>query len=723
MKEAGTVRKMNRAAAKLAAFLAAMTMCAGLATPVSADSGTAADGEASQLTPAIALKEPDDEAAQVSTGSSSVSENSDDDSSQFITSDPSALTESDDEASQITTGSSSDLTETVGDSAQTSTAPYQGYNIDKQSYDTWSSPVESYLVSLDNGFMAVKAGVVPTGYMPTGNTSYDPGIFIVQYFDNNYQLTETREFDLDLPIWGGFCTDGDYYYILSGQSNPNESDTQEVYRVTKYDTSWNAVGTASLYGANTYQPFDAGSARMVCSNGYLLIRTCHTMYKTSDGYHHQANVMIEVDTASMKVTDSYTDISNISQGYVSHSFNQFIDLDGNQIVAVDHGDAYPRSVVLTKYDTDYTDGKFINNDSGWYDDSGISYVNLLTIPGETGDNYTGVSVGGLEQSDSRYIVAGNSVNLNDSNYENLKTRNIFVSTVAKDLGTEPVTTYITNYAEGDTSASTPQLVKTGSNSFVLLWTTDGVVHYTALDGNGKQTGRIYQMNGALSDCKPIVRGNEIIWYTWKDGYKIYFYSINIDDLSKHLVYHPASMRNAAFADVKNPSYCYDSVSWAVKNDITQGKGANRFDPEGITTRAQAVTFLWRAAGSPDPYTYSNYYDDVSQDAYYFYPVMWASDIGITQGTSATTFSPEAPVTRGQIATFLWRYASQPAPAGSSPFVDVSAGSYCNDAVIWAYENGITSGTDDTHFGPGSTCTRGQIVTFMNRAKTLLDFPQ
>lgn len=93
MKEAGTVRKMNRAAAKLAAFLAAMTMCAGLATPVSADSGTAADGEASQLTPAIALKEPDDEAAQVSTGSSSVSENSDDDSSQFITSDPSALTE------------------------------------------------------------------------------------------------------------------------------------------------------------------------------------------------------------------------------------------------------------------------------------------------------------------------------------------------------------------------------------------------------------------------------------------------------------------------------------------------------------------------------------------------------------------------------------------------------------------------------------------------------
>lgn len=183
------------------------------------------------------------------------------------------------------------------------------------------------------------------------------------------------------------------------------------------------------------------------------------------------------------------------------------------------------------------------------------------------------------------------------------------------------------------------------------------------------------------------------------------------------------MRNAAFADVKNPSYCYDSVSWAVKNDITQGKGANRFDPEGITTRAQAVTFLWRAAGSPDPYTYSNYYDDVSQDAYYFYPVMWASDIGITQGTSATTFSPEAPVTRGQIATFLWRYASQPAPAGSSPFVDVSAGSYCSDAVIWAYENGITSGTDDTHFGPGSTCTRGQIVTFMNRAKTLLDFPQ
>ena len=695
------MRKMNRATAKLAAFLAAMTMCAGLATPVSADSGTAADGEASQLTPAIALKEPDDDAAQATTGSSSASEESDDDSSQFITSDPSALTESDDEASQITTGSSSDLTETVGDSVGMTGASYSGNNIDAQNYYSWSSTVESYLVSLENGFMRVQAGAVS-------------GKAVVEYYDNSYQLTGTREVDQGLPIWGGFCSDGSCYYILSGQSNADESDSREVYRVTKYDSSWNVLGTASLSGANTYEPFDAGSARMVCSNGYLLIRTCHTMYKTSDGYHHQANVTIEVDTDTMDVTDSFTSIANISYGYVSHSFNQFILADGDQIVGVDHGDAYPRSIVLTKYDTDYTDGQFVS-DSWW-----ISNKNLLVIPGETGENYTGVSVGGLEQSDSHYIVAGNSIDLN--NFGSSNTRNIFVSTVAKNLSSDPVTTYITNYADGESSASTPQLVKTGDNSFILLWMKDDLVNYTTLDGNGQQTSGIYQMQGSLTDCKPVVKRDAVVWYQWNDS-DVVFYAININDLSKHAAVHPSAMTGANFSDVKQSSYCYDAVTWAAKNGITGGTDSTHFNPNGMTTRGQAVTFMWRAAGYPEPENYNNSFTDVEWGKYYYYAVLWASEYGITQGTSATTFSPEEPVTRGQIATFLWRYASQPASAGSSPFTDVSAGSYCNDAVIWAYENGITSGVDETHFGPGTTCSRGQIVTFMNRAKTLLDFPQ
>lgn len=693
-------KEVKRTTVKLLAFLAAGAICIGLAKPVSADSTESVSTD------------PQLEAVSDASLTESVGTAVQTDAGGAIEQSPDI-----DVSPQADSGGTDEQAAIVGDSEGSSATSYQGTNIDAQNYYWYASTVKSYLVSLDNGFMRVQAGAVPAG-----STSPDPGIFIVQYFDNNCQLTETREIDLDLPIWGGFCSYGNYYYILSGQDNPDESDDQEVYRVTKYDTSWNVAGTASLCGANTYSPFAAGSARMVCSNGHLLIRTCHTMYKTSDGYHHQANVMIEVDTSSMEVTDSFTEISNVGEGYVSHSFNQFIDTDGNQIVAVDHGDAYPRSVVLVKYNTDYTDGNF-SNYNWWADDgSGISNVNLLSIPGETGDNNTGVSVGGFEQSDSQYIVAGNSVNFNDINYKNLTTKNIFVSTVAKDLGSDPVITYITNYAEGDPSASTPQLVKTGSTSFLLLWATDGVVNYTTLDGSGKQTSGIYQMNGALSDCKPVVRGNEVIWYTWKDS-RVYFYSINIDDLSKHLVYHPASVSSTAFTDVKSPSYYEDSVLWAVKNDITNGKDTNHFDPNGTTTRAEAVTFLWRAAGCPVTYDYTDTYDDVQWNTYYYYAVMWASDRGITYGTTATAFSPNAPVTRAQMATFLWRYASKPAPAGDSPFVDVNSKAYYGDAVVWAYENEITSGTDATHFDPVGVCKREHIVTMMQRAKTLLGFPQ
>ena len=172
----------------------------------------------------------------------------------------------------------------------------------------------------------------------------------------------------------------------------------------------------------------------------------------------------------------------------------------------------------------------------------------------------------------------------------------------------------------------------------------------------------------------------------------------------------------AFADVPADAYYADAVAWAVKEGITTGTGTNTFSPDLSCTRAQMVTFLWRAAGSPKVENGKNPFADVKADAYYYDAVLWAVEKGVTSGTSATTFSPDATVTRGQTVTFLYRNAGSPEVSGTMPFTDVEADAYYAKAVQWAVQQKITTGTSETTFSPMSDCTRGQIVTFLYRAK-------
>ena len=167
-----------------------------------------------------------------------------------------------------------------------------------------------------------------------------------------------------------------------------------------------------------------------------------------------------------------------------------------------------------------------------------------------------------------------------------------------------------------------------------------------------------------------------------------------------------------FADVPASAYYADAVKWAVEQGITSGTSTNTFSPDMSCTRAQIVTFLWRANGSPKA-DGANPFTDVSADAYYYDAVLWAVKEGITSGTSATTFAPDMTVTRGQTVTFLYRAAGAPAVSGGR-FADVAADAYYADAVAWAVKEGITSGTGATTFSPDAACTRGQIVTFMYR---------
>ena len=160
-------------------------------------------------------------------------------------------------------------------------------------------------------------------------------------------------------------------------------------------------------------------------------------------------------------------------------------------------------------------------------------------------------------------------------------------------------------------------------------------------------------------------------------------------------------------------WAHDAIDWAVVTGITNGTGATTFSPNQGCTRGQVVTFLWRAAGSPEPSKTDNPFKDVKEGAFYYKAVLWAVENGITNGTGATTFSPNETCTRAQIVTFLWRYKGSPEPKNNvSPFTDVTGGYY--KAVLWAVENKVTNGTSADKFDPSDTCTRAQIVTFLYR---------
>ena len=176
---------------------------------------------------------------------------------------------------------------------------------------------------------------------------------------------------------------------------------------------------------------------------------------------------------------------------------------------------------------------------------------------------------------------------------------------------------------------------------------------------------------------------------------------------------PAPQKDT-FTDVEQGAYYYDAVNWALEMGITTGTTSTTFSPANPCTRAQVVTFLWRANGSPKV-SGTNPFTDVPADAYYYDAVLWAVEKGITTGTSATTFSPANPCTRAQVVTFLWRASDKPAPTGGNGFSDVPSGQYYYDAVLWAVEKEITNGTGNGLFSPDQTCTRGQIVTFLYRA--------
>lgn len=459
---------------------------------------------------------------------------------------------------------------------KTQCTTYKGSNVGAQNYtgkqsDYCQDTMKSYLTPLQDG-----------SYMRVQYVS-GLGKLLVEYYDKDYNLTDTKLIDEELPVFGGFYATDSNYYVVTGQDNSEESNSKEVFRITKYDTNWNKLGTASLKGANTTTPFGAGSCRMDASGKYLMIRTCHRMYKDSSGTVHQANVTIELDMEAMKITDSYTKVMNIDYGYVSHSFNQFIKTENGHIISLDHGDANPRSIILLKYNTDFTTGTFTPQSNSTC--TKIPVMEFKYMVSEKQKNPTGASVGGFEISDDHYLVAANTVK-QDKNFDSYNTRNVFVAAV--DKNTSKVTThYLTNYEEGEETTTTPQMVKISETRFMVLWDKGDQVYTAIVDNNGQKVGEIQHFTGSLSDCQPVVSNGKVVWYTWKNG-DINFYDVNTTDLTDHNV-----------TEIHNGhQYVYD------KDLDTDDTITFRCKECGDTKTEKKITFdrlYWRSSEATDEY--------------------------------------------------------------------------------------------------------------------------
>lgn len=383
-------------------------------------------------------------------------------------------------------------------------------NAESSYFPRWKSAVSSYLVDNSDGTVSV----VEAGKNITIDT-----------YNTKYELTSTQKIGYELPLFGAFYSGKQYNYIAFGQENREENNNKEVIRIVRYDKSFNRLDSVSITGGQSYTivPFDAGSGRMAESGDTLVFHTSRKRYTTEDKLNHQSQLTIIVNTSNMTVTN---DLGRFQKNHVSHSFDQYVLFDGSSQVLVDHGDAYPRSIVLHK-------------------GNGTSYneVDLFQIPGKIGANMTGVSIGGVEMSSSSYIVALNTVDHSlVKEYTSFEMaglerdqRDVILSVLPKTSFSSASVNTITlaQYVGTDRIASIPKLVRISDDKMMVLWQEfdkdnhPGDVKYVLTDGEGKAVDDIQTIQYfRLSESNPVVSGGNIVWYTNNHGSRM-FYTIPV----------------------------------------------------------------------------------------------------------------------------------------------------------------------------------------------------
>ena len=401
------------------------------------------------------------------------------------------------------------------DSGEVKLSGASSSNISANDYYTWSSVVKSNLTENSDKTL-------------TRVESTSKGVLVEKYSANGKTLISKSTIKNELPIYGGYFSGKNNNYIVFGQNNKGEKDSAEIVRIVKYSKSWSRVSDCKIYGSNTFEPFEAGSLRMIELDGKLYVYTCHTMYADSNKLNHQANMLFTVDESTMKTTDSMYEVSNLQDGYVSHSFNQFIKTDGTYIYRVDHSESN-NMIMSGQYLT--VNGITLSR----YNKNSSSTNVAVTIPLKFdihSGNYTGASIGGFEVGSGNCLIAYTK-DISSS----CKSRNAYIS-VTDEYFNKTNNIALTSYKSGTkVSCRTPQLVKINENLFLVMWeeynsSTKKVTTKAKTIDSSANTVASATLSVRLSDCQPVMCSDGTVkWYV-SDNSSPKLYSINPYDLTK-----------------------------------------------------------------------------------------------------------------------------------------------------------------------------------------------
>lgn len=362
------------------------------------------------------------------------------------------------------------------------------------------------------------------------------GVVVEEYTADYQFIRQKKLIKPELPIYGGFYATKDNYFLVFGQKNPNNDNNVEVIRFVKYNKNWERQEDARLFGANTAEPFIFSSVRMVDHEGVLYVRTGHNMYNG-----HQANMAFSINIEDMTFINQFYTLGGPS--IASHSLNQFITMDEPYLITADHGDAYPRGILLARHVKAGDKNTYFTSKNAAYT------ITALKVGGAEGStsNVTGASVTGLEASDTSYLVVGRSVDPTPgASYNPSGILNIYVSSTPKDNFTNEAVKvhWITDFKyieytdengnpqkTPEASITNPQLVKLNGNEMILMWSQtttvvednkpvieNGKIKTTSslksmlLNENGEPISGIYSFEGGLSDCEPILINGNLVWY-------------------------------------------------------------------------------------------------------------------------------------------------------------------------------------------------------------------
>ena len=606
-------------------------------------------------------------------------------------------------------------------------------NVFEGSYmmNRWASPLFYNLHDCGNGTFEI--------------VEYRDGIIDIDSYTIDGKKTGTVTIKTELPYFGGFYSGSQYNFIFTGNENTEEDDLKTTVRVDKYTKDWKLAGRMEILGNNTVCPFDAGSLRCAEKDGYLYVHTSHEMYTSNDGLNHQANMSFSIKISDMTHIDNAND-ANLSRSfaYASHSFNQFIHFDGDQLVAVNHSDAYThRAIILTRTNFKVANGRFIPRSSEESRNLKSTTEYLFVIPGRYGMNMTGVSVGGFEVTEDAYLVSISTVDhslVEDYTHFELvgleqEERNPIVLITEKNgLGdAESKQLVLAQYVGKNKTCSAPYLVKMDNGNVTVLWEEFNItyeamdyvypgykravykscgVKYGVLDSEGNLISDIISAPKVrlAADSQPICIDGKVIWY------------VNLSD-GQRTVY-TLDTRENPFVDVKTTDPYYDAVLYVKDAGLFRGVSDTEFAPGTPMTRSMFVTVLGRLNGLKDEQMRQDErwkisdFKDVKTGEWYTPFVVWGSESGIVKGYDNGMFGIEDKITVEQAVVFIGRFCEMKGLkknqtyTGAKSYSDYSkVSSWAQADMNWAIEEHIYQPTGKT-LNPQAPASRALVAEML-----------